>query len=102
MHDLVQRLGDLDPELLKRHAIERTVSCRVTDLGIVYTGRLCDQGLLDLTTEAADKAQVRLAISSDDLIALAEQRLAVAAAFATGKLRVQAGPLDLLRLRALL
>jgi hypothetical protein len=99
---LVQRLGDLDPDLRRKHAIDRTVSCRVTDLEQVWSGRLCDGVLLDVTTSQADKAQVRLAIASDDLISLAEGRLSVAQAWATGRLRVQAGPLDLLKLRTLL
>ena len=99
---LVQRLQALDPELRRRHALDRTVSCRVTDLEQVWTGRLCDEGLLDVSTEGAERAQVRLAVSSDDLVALADGRLSVASAFATGRLRVQAGPLDLLKLRTLL
>lgn len=99
---LVTRLHALDPELRRKHAINRTVSCRITDLEQVWTGRLCDEGLQDVTTAPRDKAQVRLALTSDDLVALAAGRLSVGQAWATGRLRVQAGPLDLLKLRALL
>jgi putative sterol carrier protein len=48
------------------------------------------------------KAQVRLTVSSDDLVALVEGNLSVPAAVATGKIRVQASPFDLLRLSAFL
>jgi predicted lipid carrier protein YhbT len=102
VHDLVARLDALEPEVRTKYLIERTVSCRVYDLDVVFVGRLCEEGLLDVHTEPVDKAQVRLSCSSDDLIALAEGRLAAPTAFATGRLRVQAGPMDLLRLRQLI
>lgn len=102
VHALVARLDALDPEVRSKYVIERTVSCKVYDLDVVFVGRLCDEGLRDVHTETADRAQVRLSCSSDDFVALAEGRLAVPTAFATGKLRVQAGPMDLLRLRQLL
>lgn len=102
VHDLMQRFQDLDPTLRSSYSLDRTVSCTVTDLDQVWSGRLCDEGLLDVSIDGADKAQVRLAVSSDDLVALAEGRLSVASAFATGRLRVQAAPLDLLKLRTLL
>lgn len=102
VHALVARLGALEPELRAKYVVERTVSCKVYDLGVVFVARLCEDGLVDVHTETADRAQVRLSCSSDDLIALSESRLAVPTAFATGRLRVQAGPMDLLKLRQLL
>ena len=102
VHGLVARLDALDPDVRSKYVIERTVSCKVYDLDVVFVGRLCEDGLRDVHTETADRAQVRLSCSSDDLIALAENRLSVPTAFATGKLRVQAGPMDLLKLRQLI
>ena len=75
---------------------------RLTDLDITWSGRLSDQGLTDLTTGDDARAQIRASVSSDDLVALVEGRLAVAVAFATGRIRVQASPFDLLRLGAFL
>ena len=102
VRSLVQRLADVDPDVRRRYNAERTVSCRVSDLDVVWSGRLCDDGLCELTAGTAARAQVRLSVHSDDLIALAEGRLAVPAAWASGRLRIQAAPLDLLRLRAVL
>lgn len=102
IHALVARLDALEPEVRARYVVERTLSCRVYDLDLVFVARLSEDGLRDVHTEAADRAQVRLSCSSDDLIALAEGRLAIPTAFATGRLRVQAGPMDLLKLRQLL
>ena len=99
---LVDRLADVDPALRRRYAVERTVSCTISDLGVVWSGRLGADGLHDVTAGAAPRAQVRLTVDSDDLLALADGRLEVPAAVATGRLRVQAGPLDLLKLRGLL
>lgn len=98
---LVDRLRELDPEVRRRY-VDRTVSCSVSDLGVVWSGRLCEHGRCDLTSEDADRAQVRLAMTSDDLVAVVEGRLFAPAAWAAGRLHVQAGPMDLLRLRALL
>lgn len=99
---LVDKLADVDPELRHRYLVERTVSCRVADLGVTYSARLCDDGICDLSTGDDAKAQVRLTVASDDLLALVEGRVSVSTAWAVGKLRVQANPLDLLRLRTLL
>lgn len=99
---LIDRLAEVEPELRRKYSADRTVSCRVTDLDVVFVGKLSDDGLTDVHTGAADRAQVRLGCSSDDLLALAEGRLSPTTAFATGRLRVQAGPLDLLKLRTLI
>lgn len=102
VQDLVRRAGDVDPALRARYAVDRTVSCRVSDLGVVWSGRLCRDGLCDVTDEDTPRAQVRVLVSSDDLLALAEGDLALKAAWASGRLRVQANPFDLLTLRTLL
>lgn len=99
---LVQRLAAVDADVRRRYCSDRTVSCVVSDLDLVWSGRLGDEGLLDVTTDPADRAQIRLSVGSDDLVALAEGRLAPTTAWAGGRLRVQAGPMDLLRLRTLL
>lgn len=102
LRTLVARLGDVPSDVRRRYAADRTVSCQIPDLGVVWSARLCDDGLQDLTDAPASRAQVRVSVSSDDLIELLEGRLAVPTAWASGRLRVQAGPLDLLRMRALL
>lgn len=109
VQDVVDRLAGVDPELRSRYAADRTVACHVPDLACVFHGRLDAEGLQDVRTAPdgdgrVDKgdAQVRLAASSDDLLALLEGRLAVPAAWATGRLKVEASVMDLLKLRSLL
>ena len=100
---LVDRLADVDPDVRRKYAVERTVACKVPDLGVVFLARFDDAGTIsDLQVAPEGKAQVKLAASSDDLIALIEGRLAVPTAWATGKLKVDASMFDLLKLRSLL
>lgn len=99
---LVALLDNVDPETRSKYVLERTVSLRITDLDVTWSGRLGDEGLSDLRDDDDERAQVRLSVGSDDLIALVEGRMAVPTAVATGRVRVQASPFDLLRLRSFL
>ena len=103
---LVLRLSDLPLETRRRHAPDRSLAIEVTDLGIAYVGRMVQGELADVASVplplSGEPAQVRLALSSDDLIALADGVLSLSSAWATGKLRVDASVLDMVRLRALL
>ncbi len=101
LDDLAQRMAGVDRGARQRHP-DRTLQCTVTDLGTTFWGRLADGVLVDLTTQAQPPAQIRLAVTSDDLVALTQGRLSFATAWATGRLRVDAGVRDLLRLRSLL
>jgi predicted lipid carrier protein YhbT len=103
VHDLLERLAEVDPDVRRRYAVERTVACRVRDLDIVFLAAFDDEGAIsDVTTAEHGDGQVKLSASSDDLIALIQGRLSVPTAWATGKLRIDASMLDLLKLRSLL
>jgi predicted lipid carrier protein YhbT len=99
---LADRLAAVDAEQRAKYVVERTVSCTVTDLGVVFTGRVDDDGLGEIRSTDDGAAQVRLATTSDDLVALSEGRLGVPSAWATGRLKIEASVLDLLKLRSLL
>ena len=105
LRSLADRLAAVDADTRNRYVIARTVACRVPDLGVAFLGRLDEEGLREIRcVEAVDKsdAQVRLVASSDDLIALVEGSLQVPSAWATGRLKIEASVLDLLKLRSLL
>jgi hypothetical protein len=105
LRSLAERLAAVDPQTRNRHLIARTVACRLPDLGVVFLGRLDEEGLQEIRcADSFDKgsAQVRLAATSDDLLALIEGTLPVPAAWATGRLKIEASVLDLLKLRTLL
>ena len=101
LRGLVDALASLDPELRRKYVVDRTISCRISDLDVTWSATLTDDGLIGMTTDAP-KAQVRLTVASDDLISLVDGKLAVPTAVATGRIRVQASPFDLLRLSAFL
>jgi putative sterol carrier protein len=92
----------VDPDTRAKYVLERSVSLRLSDLDVTWSARLSDAGLTDLTDRDDERAQIRLTVGSDDLIALVEGRMAVPTAFATGRVRVQASPFDLLRMRSFL
>ena len=86
----------------KTQDFDRTLSCEVPDLGVTFSGRLHDGHLTGLSTEPAEKAQIRLTTSSDDLVALTDGSLGFGTAYSSGRLKVKASIGDLLKIRGML
>jgi hypothetical protein len=98
--ELGARLAHAD-DRIRAQAEDRTVSCRITDLDITFRGRLVGGELVDVTDAiSSDPAQIRLTMSSDDLVDLVAGRLSFPHAWATGRIRLDASFRDLLRLRS--
>ncbi|MCW2616637.1 MAG: hypothetical protein JWN08_3631 [Frankiales bacterium] len=105
LESLAERLADVPAHVRGKYVVSRTLACRVPDLDVVFLARLGDDGLEELRYEPGSGtagAQVRLAAQSDDLLALIAGELSPPAAWATGRLKVEASVLDLLKLRTLL
>lgn len=103
VQSLLERLAEVDPDVRRKYALERTVACRVRDLDVVLLASFDDDGTVsDVTVAERGDGQVKIAATSDDLIALIEGRMAVPTAWATGKLKIDASMMDLLKLRSLL
>lgn len=108
---MAQKLAGADPAA-KSKLDDRTLSCTVTDLGLVYRGRLSSGHLSDIRVDdgaaagdggdGAPPAQLRLSLGSDDLVSLARGELDFAKAWLGGRVKLEASFADLLRLRALL
>lgn len=81
---------------------DRSLSCRITDLGVGFHGRLVDGEIRDVAEGEDAKAKLKLAAGSDDLIALVRGELNIASAWAGGRLKIDASMMDLLKLRKLL
>jgi hypothetical protein len=81
---------------------DRTLACRVTDLDTAFHGRLKDGHILDLADGDDPRAKLRLTASSDDLVALVNGELNVTSAWASGRIKIDASFLDLMKLRKLL
>lgn len=86
--------------------LDRSLSCRLTDLGQVVRGRLARGSVHQLRAEPEDqsleRADIRLTMTSDDLIALTGGELSFGPAWAAGRVKLEAGLRDMLRLRSLL
>jgi hypothetical protein len=101
---LSANLAAADGDVRGAAALDRTVSCRITDLDTVFVGRLAAGAITDVTvaTGPVPRAQIRLAMAGDDLVALVNGELNFARAWGSGRVRLEAGVRDLLRLRSLL
>ena len=98
-------LGDLAAKPAAQ-GLDRSLSCRLTDLGQTVRGRLARGSVRDLRAEpdgqSLEKADIRFTMASDDLVALTEGRLSFGPAWASGRVKLEAGLRDVLRLRTLL
>ncbi|MEV0642133.1 SCP2 sterol-binding domain-containing protein [Streptomyces sp. NPDC050619] len=86
-------------------ALDRSVSCRITDLDVTFVGRMAEGRIrVDDTLQGPprEKAQIRLTMAGDDLVALVDGKLNFAKAWGSGRVKLEASLMDLLRLRKLL
>jgi putative sterol carrier protein len=86
--------------------MDRTLSCRLTDLGQVVRGRLAEGEIKDVETVPEDAvgepANIRLTMSSDDLLAMTDGDLEFAKAWASGRVKLEASLKDMFKLRSML
>ncbi|GGL20327.1 SCP2 sterol-binding domain-containing protein [Mangrovihabitans endophyticus] len=101
LHDLADRL-DAHAQTRGRLDFDRSLACRVTDLGTAFHGRLQDGRLTGITDGDDPQAKIALSAASDDLIALVQGRLDVTRAVASRQVQIKANPFDLIKLRKLL
>ena len=98
-------LGDLAANPAAE-GLDRTLSCRLTDLDKVVLGRLSGGAIRDrrVVDDGPDvpKADIRLTMASDDLVAMTDGDLHFGKAWASGRVKLEAGLRDLLRLRKIL
>lgn len=94
----------------REHIRERTVSITVPDLATVFDMRLTLNGLVDITHRPADQhsaqrapsAQVRITVTSKDMVDIAEERRSARMSLLTRRVKVDASVGDLLHLRRVL
>ncbi|GAA3900433.1 SCP2 sterol-binding domain-containing protein [Streptomyces sp. NPDC003631] len=102
---LSDNLAGAEGDVHAAAALDRSLSCHVTDLDITFVGRLRDGRIEVLDTVQGpppDKAQIRLAMTGDDLVAMVDGELHFAKAWGSGRVRLEASLLDVFRLRKLL
>ncbi|MGW6583341.1 SCP2 sterol-binding domain-containing protein [Streptomyces globisporus] len=102
---LSDNLAAAEGDVRSAAALDRSLSCHIKDLDITFTGRLADGRIRVADTvegPPGEKAEIRLAMTGDDLVALVDGDLNFAKAWASGRVRLEAGFRDLLKLRSLL
>lgn len=78
------------------------MTCSLRDLGVTFAGRLHDGRLDDIRqVDDVPPAKVRMTLTSDDLVAMVDGKLNVGSAFATGRIKIDASVLDLMKLRSI-
>lgn len=102
LESLAARLTEVDQDQRRQHSFDRTLSCHVPDLGVTFSGTLQDGHIRDITTDPAPRAQIRITAQSDDLVALTDGDLSFGQAWLAGRVKVEAGVRDLLKLRSML
>lgn len=102
---LSDRMRGAEGEARSATELDRSVSCHITDLDVTFAGRMAG-GRIDvhetLDGPPREKARIRLAMTGDDLVSLVDGELDFAKAWGSGRVRLEAGLRDLLRLRRLL
>ena len=99
---LAAKLAANAAEVNSKLDFDRTLACRITDLGVAFNGRLTEGRIEDLADGDNPKARIKLTSSSDDLIALVNGQLNAASAWSSGRIKIDASVFDLLKLRKLL
>lgn len=81
---------------------ERRLACDIPDLPHSFHGRFSNGALIDITDGDDPGAEIRMTVASDDLVALVSGELEFGPAFATGRVKIKASFLDLLKLKGML
>jgi hypothetical protein len=100
--DLLAKLGGLDPGTRSLLPSRRTIEARCPDLDLVRHAEWRDGRLAVLNGPLPRRADIRISVSSDDLVAMHRGELTFARAYASNRVRLDASMTDLLRLRAVL
>lgn len=101
---LTGRIADMDAKDRAAHLLDRTLSCRVSDLGVTFVTRLGPNGAEPIrqADNGTPPAQVRFVADSDTVVAIAGDPGSFMRAWLTGKLKVQGNVFDLLHLRKIM
>jgi predicted lipid carrier protein YhbT len=104
LESLISRIAEMDAKDRAAHLTDRTLSCRVPDLGVTYVTRLGPDGAEPISEASAGtpQAQVRFTADSDVVVAIASDPGSFMRAWLSGKLKVHGSVFDLLHLRKLM
>jgi predicted lipid carrier protein YhbT len=105
LEKLSDNMRNAEGDVATAASMDRSVSCRITDLDVTFVGRMTGGRIVvhdTLEGPPKEKAQIRLTMAGDDLVALVNGELNFARAWGSGRVKLEAGLRDLLQLRKLL
>ncbi|MFG2798826.1 SCP2 sterol-binding domain-containing protein [Streptomyces pseudovenezuelae] len=105
LEKLSDNMRNAEGDVATAASMDRSVSCRITDLDVTFVGRMTGGRIVVRDTVQGppkEKAQIRLTMAGDDLVALVDGELNFAKAWGAGRVKLEAGLRDLLQLRKLL
>ena len=100
---LMARLDGNEANVRSAIPTRKVLRCQVVDLGTAWYS-VVENGHVSQPSETPPngRADITLRLGSDDLVDLVEGRISFLSAFTSGKVKVDASIVDLLRLRSLL
>ncbi|MFA9428572.1 sterol-binding protein [Egicoccus sp. AB-alg2] len=99
---LLDRFGEVDEDVRALLPNRRTIEARCPDLDYVRHAEWRRGELIVLEEAPPRRADIRISMLSDDLLAVANGELTFSRAYASNRVRLDASMTDLLRLRAVL
>ena len=99
-HGLAAKLAGADADSRKKASFDRSLTCTLRDLKVIFAGQLRNGQLVDIRKVDKPDAQVRMTMTSDDLLKLVDGELAMGSAWATGRVKINASVMDLVKLRS--
>lgn len=100
LHRFASTLAQKDPAS-RTKGFDRTLTCSIRDLNVIFAGRLHDGLLVDIARTTNPQAQIRMDLSSDDLLSMLDGSLHIASAWAKSRIKVSAGVRDMIKLRTI-
>jgi hypothetical protein len=105
LEKLSDNMQNAEGDVRAAAAMDRSVTCRITDLDVTFVGRMTGGRIAVQDTiqgPPREKAQIRLTMAGDDLVAPVDGELNFAKAWGSGRVKLEAGLRDLFQLRKLL
>jgi len=99
--DVVERFNSHDAGPKRQRVPRRSVAVTVLDLDVTYKGDLIDGYIVDVRRSTTHRADLRLLCTSDDLLGLVAGEIPFVHAWSSGRIRIDASIVDLIKLRAL-
>jgi hypothetical protein len=99
-HGLAAKLAGAHPETRRKASLDRSLTCTLRDLKVIFAGHLRDGELTNIRQVEKSDGQVKMTMTSDDLLKLVAGDLSMGSAWASGRVKIDASIFDLLKLRS--